>query len=258
MVTTSVIIPCYRDKYINPTIQSILDGFTTDLEIIPVLDGADVDLIENPRIKPIRLPERKGMRNAINTGVRAAQGKYLMRTDAHCLFDKGFDEKILRTIQPNWIVDATRYFLDPEKWEVMDIPPVRMERLIISGNHHKFASLAWPERDDDKPLKPKMAMQGSVWVMHRAWWDTVIGELQEEGYGTLYQDSTEMTMKTWQAGGELMLNQETWYAHKHRDFSRTHDYPNKLSRASWDYALSQWENYYRSVILPRWNSPSST
>lgn len=236
---------------------SIIDTFVGEFEIIPVLDGAEVELLEHPSIKPLILPNRIGMRGAINAGVKKAAGEYLMRTDAHCMFGYEFDEIILRTIQPNWIVDAKRYFLNPETWTVMDTPPVEMERLIISGNHHKFASHTWPEMDDERLLKPKMAMQGSVWVMPHSWWDSVIGELQEEGYGTLYQDSTEMTMKTWRAGGELMLNTETWYAHKHRDFNRTHDYPNELSRKSWDYAREQWEPYYRNEVLPRWKRLSS-
>ncbi len=252
----SCIIPVYKDKYVNPTMQSILNNFTTDFEIIPVLDGYDVPLIEHPRIKPIRLKDRVGMRGAINAGVRAAEGTYLMRSDAHCMFAKGFDFYMTVHMQPNWIMDATRHFLDPVKWQVIDtLEPIGMERLIISERHNKFAASPWRERDDVRSLKPKMAMQGSVWVMPHSWWDQTIKELQVEGYGTLYQDSTEMVMKTWKAGGELMLNTLTWYAHKHREFNRTHDYPNKLSRSSWDYALNTWGEYFRTVVEPRWTQP---
>lgn len=253
----SVVIPCYKDKYVNPTMQSILDSFEGEFEIIPVLDGVEVDLIKDTRIKPLLLPERKGMRNAINKGIEAARGEYLMRSDAHCMFAKGFDTTILKDIKDNWVVDAQRRFLDPVKWEQLPIQPIEMERLIISERHNKFSAIPWRERDNDIPIKPKMAMQGSVWVMPHAWWDKVIGHLEEDGYGTLYQDSTEMTMKTWQAGGELVLNKNTWYAHKHRDFNRTHDYPNKLSRASWDHALAVWGDYYHTVVEPRWKQPFS-
>lgn len=68
----------------------------------------------------------------------------------------------------------------------------------------------------------------------------MIGSLQNEGYGTLYQDTTEMLFKTWRAGGKLMVNKNTWFAHKHRDFNRTHNYPGELSRASFDYARELW------------------
>jgi glycosyltransferase involved in cell wall biosynthesis len=257
MVATSLIIPSWHDPYLNKTIQSALDNFTTDFEIIPVLDGYRQEVIDHPRVKPIYLEKNGGMRNAINQGVKKAQGKYLMRSDEHVMFAKGFDATILSTIQDNWIVDAKRYFLDPVKWEVMDIEPIVMERLIISKRHNKFAALPWREADNDVPIKPKQALQGSCWAMPHAWWDSVIGELQEEGYGKLYQDSTEMTMKTWKAGGELMSNQETWYAHKHRSFSRTHSYSNELSRQSWDYALSTWGDYYNGELKNKWQQQYS-
>jgi hypothetical protein len=32
-----------------------------------------------------------------------------------------------------------------------------------------------------------------------------------------------MVFKTWKAGGKLMLNKNTWHAHKHRSFARTHN-----------------------------------
>ena len=260
MVTTSLIIPSWKDPYLAKTIQSALDNFETDFEIIPVIDGYELEITlpDDKRVKPLFLKENGGMRNAINQGVKAAQGKYLMRSDEHVMFAPGFDRIITDTIQDNWIVDAKRYFLDPEKWEVMDVPPIIMERLIISERHNKFAALPWREMDNYVPIKPKQAMQGSCWVMPHAWWDSVIGELQEEGYGKLYQDSTEMTMKTWKAGGELMSNQNTWYAHKHRDFNRTHSYSNKLARQSWDYALAQWGDYYRGELQEKWKQQFST
>jgi glycosyltransferase involved in cell wall biosynthesis len=248
----SVIIPSYRDVYLNKTIQSILDNFETEFEVIPVLDGYRQEVLDDPRVKPIYLEKNGGMRNAINQGVKTARGEYLMRSDEHVMFAKGFDKTILSTIRNNWIVDAKRYFLNPEKWEVMDLPPIEMERLIISKRHNKFAALPARKWDDERPLKPKMAMQGSVWTMAHSWWDSVIGELQTEGYGPLYQDSTEMTMKTWKAGGELMLNTEAWYAHKHRSFNRTHSYSNRDSRAAWDYSLSVWGDYYKNEVLPTW------
>jgi len=251
MIDLSIVIPVYKDPYVYPTMRGILEKFETNIEIIPVFDGCEPTLpVPDTRVKPIFLEKQVGMRGAINAGVAKAKGKYLMRTDAHCVFGQGFDRIILETIEDNWIVDAKRYFLDPIKWEVMDKEPIEMERLIISERHNKFAAVPWRERDSATPIKPKMAMQGSVWVMPHNWWDDVIGELQVEGYGTLYQDSTEMTMKTWKAGGKLMLNSNTWYAHKERNFSRTHDYPNKLSRASWDYALDQWKDYYEEYLCP--------
>jgi glycosyltransferase involved in cell wall biosynthesis len=254
MVTTSLIIPSWKDPYLSKTIQSALDNFSTDFEIIPVIDGykLEIDLPLDNRVKPLFLDSNGGMRNAINQGVKKAQGKYLIRSDEHIMFAPDFDKTIINTIQDNWIVDAKRYFLNPQKWEIIDLPAIVMEKLSISKKYNKFTSAAWVVQDNDIPIKPKQAMQGSCWVMPHAWWDNVIGELQEDGYGKLYQDSTEITMKTWKAGGELMSNQETWYAHKHRDFSRTHNYSKELSRQSWDYALAIWSDYYNGELKEKW------
>jgi hypothetical protein len=102
-----------------------------------------------------------------------------------------------------------------------------------------------------------MAMQGSCWVMPRQWWKDIIGELQTEGYGPSYQDSHEMIFKTWKAGGKMMVNKNTWFAHKHRSFPRTHQEGSKENpsnrEASWAYALKIWEPYYTQVIRPMWN-----
>ena len=108
---------------------------------------------------------------------------------------------------------CTRYFLDPEKWERMDIPPVNFEKLVIQGGK-KFAGQRWRSRDKklkDKPIAETMAMQGSMWIMPKVWWDDVIVELQTEGYGQMYQDSHEMIFKTWRAGGKMVLAQRWGY-----------------------------------------------
>ena len=102
-----------------------------------------------------------------------------------------------------------------------------------------------------------MAMQGSMWLMPRRWWQEVIGELQTEGYGPLIQDSHEMGFKTWKAGGKLMLNKNTWFAHRHRDFGRTHHNGTAENPAKQDdgyaYALKIWGEYYQNEIRPAWN-----
>jgi hypothetical protein len=154
---------------------------------------------------------------------------------------------------------ARRYFLDPVKWEVMhDAKPVDYEKLVIQGGV-KFSGQKWDSRSVEMknvPIGETMAMQGSCWVMPRSWWDKVIGELQTEGYGPLYQDSHEMVFKTWKAGGKLMLNKKTWFAHKHRSFVRTHNdgtVENPANKvAGWAYSLNVWRDYYENEIRPLW------
>lgn len=255
----SIVIPSYKDPLLHKTINSLLENAQGEIEIIAVLDGywPETSLKDDKRVRIIHLGKNRGMRRAINAGVAISNGEFIMRTDEHCAFGKGFDRILTQTIENNWIVTPRRYFLDPIKWEVMDIPPVDFMKLKIvnAGNGiRKFSGIDAP--GNNEPIQETMAMQGSCWVMKRSWWDKVIGELQNEGYGPHYQDSHEMVFKTWQAGGKLMVNKNTWHAHKHRDFPRTHNNGTKENpsnnEACWAYSLSVWENYYLKEIKPKW------
>jgi hypothetical protein len=168
--------------------------------------------------------------------------------DEHQMVGQGCDRILVESCQPNWIVTPRRYFLDPVKWEVMDIPPVDYMDLKIAGG--KFSGITRPG-DDSQPIQESRAMQGSMWLMPRKWWDEVIGELQTEGYGPLIQDSHEMVFKTWKAGGKLMVNKNTWHAHKHRSFSRTHNNGTAENPAKcedgYKHAIEVWGNYYNEL-----------
>ena len=259
----SCVLPAYKDPYVIPTIHSLLDNSVLgdQLEVIVVLDGfwPNFELVQDPRVRYIHLGKNRGMRGAINAGVSIAKGEYLLRSDQHCMFAKGYDKILTDTCEPNWIVTATRYFLDPVVWKVMDLPPVNYEKLVIQGGI-KFSGQRWPSRDEERKdimIDETMAMQGSFWCMPKSWWDKVIVELQTEGYGQMYQDSHEMIFKTWKAGGKMMLNKNTWFAHKHRSFVQgrhegTAENPS-LRGESGLYALKVWGEFYEKEVKPKWN-----
>jgi len=262
MIKLSVIIPSYKDPFSVKTINSLLEGseLGDQLEIVDVLDGfwPSYEMVRDPRVRYIHLGKNRGMRGAINAGVLVSQGEFIMRTDEHCMFAKGFDKAMTDVCEPNWIMTARRYYLDPVKWELMDIPYVDYEKLVIQEGK-KFSGQKWTSRSEERKeimIDETMAMQGSVWLMSRAWWDKVIGELQTEGYGPLIQDSHEMQFKTWQAGGKLMLNKNVWFAHKHRSFARTHNNGTSENPSNdeqgYAYALSVWKDYYENEIRLKW------
>ena len=258
----SVIIPDYKDPLLIKTVDSLLKSseLGDGLEIIAVFDGyyPEFELITDPRVRYVHLGKNRGMRGAINAGVAVARGEFIMRTDEHCMFGQGFDRIMTKDCQPDWIMTARRYYLDPVKWEVMPEPYVDYEKLVIQEDK-KFSGQRWDSRTEERKnirIDETMAMQGSCWVMPHAWWDKVIVELQTEGYGPHYQDSHEMIFKTWKAGGKMMLNKNTWFAHKHRSFPRTHDDGSPENpankEAGWAYSLSNWRNYYEKEIKPKW------
>ena len=47
----------------------------------------------------------------------------------------------------------------------------------------------------------------------RKWFDSCIGQMQEEGYGSFIGEPQEVGLKTWLGGGRCMTNKLTWYAH---------------------------------------------
>jgi len=255
----SIIIPSYKDPLLNKTVESLLENAKGDIEIICVMDGYWQQPVDDPRVKVVHLGKNKGMRNAINVGVLASKGEYLMRVDEHQIFGKDYDTIITENMEDNWIVTPRRYFLDVVKWEIMDLPPVDYSRLGIQRNDDgtdlKWTGQPWRSRTKERKnimIDETMAMQGSCWFMKRSWWDKVIKELQSEGYGTHYGDSHEMVFKTWKAGGKLMVNKNTWHAHKHREFPRTHGYGGQVARDGWKYSLELWKDYYLKEIKPKW------
>jgi glycosyltransferase involved in cell wall biosynthesis len=254
-IRLSVVIPSYKDKYNKNTVEDLLKNseLGDKLEIIVVQDGYYMQaewIVDDPRVRYVHLGKNRGMRGAINAGVDVARGKFLMRVDEHQSFGKGYDRKLTRDCKPNWIITARRYFLDPVNWKVMEEHGyVDYMKLKISGG--KFTGVSRPGNDKLK-IEESQAMQGSMWVMPRKWWDDVIGELQIEGYGPLIQDSHEMVFKTWKAGGKLMVDKNTWHAHKHRSFSRTHNNGTKENPANCDvgyaYAIKVWKPYYDQLV----------
>jgi glycosyltransferase involved in cell wall biosynthesis len=253
----SVVIPSYKDPLLNKTVQSLLENSELppeQLEIIITMDGYWQAPVADKRVKVVHLGKNRGMRGAINAAIDVAKGEYLARFDEHQLVGKGWDRILLETIQPNWIVTPRRYFLDPEKWEVMDLPHVDVMDLKIGGEPPKFSGVA-RKTYTNIPIEESWAMQGSCWIMPHKWWNDVIGELQTEGYGPLIQDSHEMVFKTWKAGGKLMVNKDTWHAHKHRSFKRTHNSGTPDNPANcedgYTYAIKVWKEYYDELIIDK-------
>lgn len=98
MKDLSIIIPSRNEMFLKNTVEDILKNIEADSEIIAVMDGAwaDPPLEDNERVNIIYLNKSVGQRAATNVGVRLAKGKYVMKVDAHCSFDKGFDKKMLQ------------------------------------------------------------------------------------------------------------------------------------------------------------------
>ena len=101
MTDLSILIPARNEIFLFNTIEDILKNLRGDTEIIAVLDGqwAEPGIPMNDRVNIIYHSESIGQRAATNEAARLSQAKYIMKVDAHCAFDEGFDVKLMEDMQ---------------------------------------------------------------------------------------------------------------------------------------------------------------
>jgi len=237
-IELSILIPARNEAYLQATIDDITTNFTSRYEIIVGLDDYDPDppIKPAPTVKIIRSEKRLGMRPLINMLADHAKGRYIMRVDAHCAFDVGYDSKLIDIYRSGDTVLGVRYELDTTAWQ-------RRERTNCDFRYlsHPQADapdglrgLAWHELKDrtrGQSMAETMTISGSCWLMERqqfiAW-----GKL-DANHGTFGQEGCEISCKTWLSGGRVRVNRKTWYAHHNRGKA-----PYALSRRQRDKSVA--------------------
>lgn len=93
----SVLIPARNEDFLARTVQDVLEHKHANTEVIVVLDGAwaKPELPHHPDIQVIYQPVSIGQRAATNLAARLSDAKYVMKLDAHCSLDDGFDVKLI-------------------------------------------------------------------------------------------------------------------------------------------------------------------
>ena len=222
----SVLIPSRNEQFLLPTIKDLLAKAKGEIEIIAVLDGCWIeDPIIDPRVIYLHKGKPMGLREGVNSAAAIAKGKYIMKTDAHCMFDEGFDVKLAADCEKNWVVIPRRYRLDAEDWCINKDRPGYIDHLYICypDNPNDFGGPTltgreWNRRRDAKKeilIDELMTFQGSCWFMHRDYFYEM-GELDTETYGTFGKEPQEIGFKCWLGGGKVVRNKKTWYAHLHK------------------------------------------
>jgi glycosyltransferase involved in cell wall biosynthesis len=244
MTDLSVLIPARNEQFLSRTIQDILENMRGDTEIIAVLDGAwaDPPILDNPAVTIIYHPESIGQRAATNEAARLANGKYIMKCDAHCAFAPGFDLALMADCEPNWTVIPRMYNLHAFDWvcecgqRIYQGPrrcaecgseDVKME-IVWKPRKNRRTDFARFDRDlhfqywRDYELRDEaqgdiadvMCCVGACWMMHRErYWD--IGGM-DENHGGWGQMGVELACKSWLSGGRQVVNKKTWFAHLFR------------------------------------------
>ena len=100
----SILIPARNEMFIARTVKSLLDNIRGKTEVIVALDGAWADPVipDDPRLTIIYFPNPIGQRAATNQACRLSRAKYVMKLDAHCDVDEGFDVKMMEEMHDDW------------------------------------------------------------------------------------------------------------------------------------------------------------
>lgn len=223
----SIIIPSCKERFLPQTISDLLAKAHGDIEVIAVLDGywPDQRLVEDKRLVLLHRGTQLGMRAGINAAAQIARGSYLLKIDAHCMVEDGFDLKLKADCADNWVVVPRRYSLDPEKWAFKNTGKQPVDAHYLSWPYEPgragvgLHGTVWNDRQRARThilIDDEMSSQGSCWFMTRAWWDRRFGRLEAERYGSFVQEFQEIGNKTWLGGGEVKVNKKTWYAHLHK------------------------------------------
>ena len=205
--------------------------------------------------RQIHHTEGIGQRPAVNEAARLAQGKHLMKLDAHCILGEGYDLILADDCEYDWTVIPRRYGVIEKTWEPRirgKVDYMRLTSLLephdlglraVQWRHHKKR----PERIDDV-----MTCQGSGWFLHtKRFWEH--GGLDEK-HGHFGAMGAEIGNKAWLSGGRLVVNKNTWYAHWQRgrkrlrdntirvDPRRMYELPRQIVKDAHKYARDLWMN----------------
>jgi cephalosporin hydroxylase len=250
----SVIIPARNERFLEKTIRNVLQNARGEIEILPVLDGWIPDpqiVINDDRVRFIHNPEPIGQRQSINLAARQARGKYIMKLDAHCAVDEGFDVKLAADCEYDWTVIPRMYNLDINMWK----PKLskRTDYMYIGWNEKKqlrslyYSGNEWRKWHHKKELvDDTMGCMGPCFFMHKdRFWE--LGGC-DEGHGSWGSQGIEVACKAWLSGGSLKVNKKTWFAHWFRASDGGFPYP--ISQHDVDRARTYAENLWLQDAWP--------
>jgi len=266
MAKLSVVIPARNEQFLNKTISDLLTKATQELEIIVVLDGYWPEVIQDSRVIYIHFSDSVGMRACINAGVAVAKGEYILKTDAHCMFAKGFDEALKADCEDNWVVIPRRLRLEPESWTLRDVGKPAMDYMFLTYpdptdlgafGGPSLQGREWRERNIDESLKSKliddcMTFQGSAWFMKKSYFEW-LELMDQDTYGEFMKEAQEIGLKCWLSGGRVVRNKKTWYAHLHKGKKYGRGYPlSKKEVNKGTQAINKWvhSKQWRKQVYP--------
>ena len=219
----SIIIPSYKDPFLQQTINSILENSVEEIEVIPVLDGYWENIKKDPRVKVVHLKINRGTRGAINAGLKVAKGDFVAKIDSHCIIAQEFDKVMCESCAENWLMTPRRYSLNEIKWERNDSRPTVDYHYFNFPVESKYGYGMFAQSDWSKShhcrkkfmVDDILTMQASCWLVNRKYYMKHVGFLDDriKTYGCFGGEYIEIGLKYWLGGGAMKVNKNTWYAH---------------------------------------------
>ena len=260
MSKLSILIPARNEMFLKETIEDILKHIEEDTVVYAGLDGqwAEPPIEDNPRVVLLHYSKPIGQRAITNQLAKLTNSKYLMKVDAHCAFDQGFDKKMIDLMEDDitmvpvmrnlhafdWVCpDGHRRYQGPSgpcqeceketKMEMMWIPkknPQSVAYRFDTDMHFQYWN-DWGKRQKGN-LTESMSIQGSCFMVTRdKYFELDLCSEKFHGWG---QQGVEVACKTWLSGGRVLINRTTWYAHMFRtqggDFGFPYDNPGREVR----------------------------
>ncbi|MCX6701731.1 MAG: glycosyltransferase family 2 protein [Candidatus Zambryskibacteria bacterium] len=242
----SILIPARNEEFLKKTVEDILSNIEGKTEVIVVLDGYEKDIpilpTADPRVRVIKNETSLGQRTATNQACRISEAKFIMKVDAHCAFDKGFDVKMMAEMQDNWTMVPVMRNLHAFDWVCPDGhrryqgpsgvctecgKPTTKDIVWIAKTNPQSTAYCFdmephfqyfrefkhrPEGKGD--ITESMSIQGSCFMITRdKYWEL---QICDETFGSWGSQGIEVACKTWLSGGRVVVNHKTWYAHMFR------------------------------------------
>lgn len=219
----SIIIPSRNERFLQETVKDVCAKAQENYEVIVILDEKDQEVEKHPKVRVLRKKGPPGLRSAINQGINAAKGKYIMKLDAHCMLDEGFDVKLKEYCDDDWVVIPRRYSLSAKNWAIKPGRPI-IDYEFMPFPYRELTSVRhggkWYERARERKelmLDEEMAFQGSLWFTTKKHFQRIGAYDMITSTGDQFVlESEELANKTWLSGGKCMVNKRTWYAHLHK------------------------------------------
>jgi hypothetical protein len=262
MSKVSFIIPSrFEQSEVSPgvtvlqrTVQDILEKCTGDIEVIVGFDGQPFQELPNDsRVSTIKRDTPGGIKSMINELATKASGKYIFKSDGHCMFSQGIDEVLQMNMEDNWVVMPRFYVLNEKTWKWQDdrfYDYFYLSCPFTDPRGFRFkAGGHWPEltkeRLESHPhVDETPQFHGSGWFVSKEYFLNDIGGFPEVDPLGHAQEPANIGLKAWLGGGKVMVNKDCNYAHMHKgkQHDRGYRFTNDQNEYSYHIAADYWVN----------------